>query len=76
VPESRLHIRTERLILRRFEADDLDAFHAYRFHVTARAGKNPASRRRCCLVVFRGWLTVYSRWSSANKEDSVNLPAR
>jgi hypothetical protein len=46
VPEARLHIRTERLILRRPEADDLDAFHGYRFQVTVRAGKYPASRRR------------------------------
>ena len=70
MPEARLHIRTERLILRRLEADDLDAFHGYRFQVTVRAGKYPASRRRCCLAVFRGWLTVYSRWSSPSDGSS------
>ena len=29
MPDIRLPIRTERLVLRRFEAADLDAFHAY-----------------------------------------------
>jgi RimJ/RimL family protein N-acetyltransferase len=50
MPDIRLPIRTDRLVLRRFEAGDLDAFHGYHsLPLTARFLPGPAKSYTQCM---------------------------